>query len=212
MRHRFAAGALAALTQAAGLTALAGQSAAQAAPAGRVFHVDCAAAPQGSAGSRQHPWTALAEANAHTYGPGDRLLFRRGAVCTGTLAPLGTGAHRAPFTIADYGRSFDAAWSGPPPPGTPIHAARHERGRRGQHRNRAPAAPRVPPSPRPRTGPRTPGPGLCTGRAVPVAGSCGRAVSRATRTGLRFPAASRRAKRLPGVVDGQVRAPNGGNL
>jgi len=125
VRHRFAAGALAALTQAAGLTALAGQSAAQAAPAGRVFHVGCAAAPQGSAGSRQHPWTALAEANAHTYCPGDRLLFRRGAVCTGTLAPLGTGAHRAPFTIVDYGNSpdraridgsFDAAWSGPRTP------------------------------------------------------------------------------------------------
>lgn len=102
MRHRITAAALAALTAAAGLTA-AGQGAAQAAPTGRAFHVDCAAAPAGATGSRQHPWTTLAEANAHTYGPGDRLLFRRGATCDGTLAPHGGGSTRAPFVIGDYG-------------------------------------------------------------------------------------------------------------
>ncbi|MFI6058841.1 hypothetical protein [Streptomyces sp. NPDC051286] len=102
MRHRVTAAALAALTAAAGVT-VAGQGAAQAAPTGRTFHVDCSADPAGATGSRQHPWTTLAEAGARTYGPGDQLLFKRGTTCTGTLAPRGTGSARAPFTIADYG-------------------------------------------------------------------------------------------------------------
>ncbi|MFB8035437.1 right-handed parallel beta-helix repeat-containing protein [Streptomyces sp. NPDC056004] len=102
MRHRLTAAALAALTAAGGLT-VASQTAAQAAPTGRTFHVDCAADPAGATGSKAHPWTSLAEANAHTYGPGDRLLFKRGATCTGTLAPTGSGSAHAPFTIADYG-------------------------------------------------------------------------------------------------------------
>ncbi|WP_405913139.1 right-handed parallel beta-helix repeat-containing protein [Streptomyces sp. NBC_00963] len=82
---------------------------AQAAPhPGATFHVDCAAAPAPAApatndGSARHPWTTLAQANAHTYGPGDRLLFKRGATCTGSLTPKGAGSSHAPFTIADYG-------------------------------------------------------------------------------------------------------------
>ncbi|WP_328905359.1 right-handed parallel beta-helix repeat-containing protein [Streptomyces sp. NBC_00234] len=108
MRHRVTAAALAALTAAAGLTAVS-QGAAQAAPTGRAFHVDCSAAPQGADGSPRHPWTTLAEANAVTYGPGDRLLFKRGATCTGTLTPKGAGSADAPFTIADYGDSPERA-------------------------------------------------------------------------------------------------------
>ncbi|WP_405753593.1 right-handed parallel beta-helix repeat-containing protein [Streptomyces sp. NBC_01411] len=85
---------------------------AQAAPhPGATFHVDCAAAPAPAGpaapatndGSARHPWTTLAQANAHTYGPGDRLLFKRGATCTGSLTPKGAGSSHAPFTIADYG-------------------------------------------------------------------------------------------------------------
>ncbi|WP_206506430.1 right-handed parallel beta-helix repeat-containing protein [Streptomyces chrestomyceticus] len=72
------------------------------ASAGHVFHVDCAA-PAGGDGSRDRPWSTLAQANAQPYGPGDRLLFRRGSTCTGTLAPRGEGSATAPFTIADYG-------------------------------------------------------------------------------------------------------------
>lgn len=108
MRHRVTAALLAALAAAAGLTA-AGQSAAQAATDGRTFHVDCSAVPQGADGSRNHPWTTLTEANAAVYGPGDRLLFKRGSTCTGTLTPKGAGSAAAPFTIADYGDSTERA-------------------------------------------------------------------------------------------------------
>ncbi|GAA2785471.1 right-handed parallel beta-helix repeat-containing protein [Streptomyces showdoensis] len=65
-------------------------------------YVDCSAAAPGD-GSARRPWTTLAEANAHPYGPGDRLLFKRGTTCTGTLQPRGAGAPGAVFTIADYG-------------------------------------------------------------------------------------------------------------
>ncbi|MFH8403372.1 right-handed parallel beta-helix repeat-containing protein [Streptomyces sp. NPDC018019] len=71
-------------------------------PAAHTFHVDCAA-PAGGDGTRARPWSTRDQANAHRYGPGDRLLFRRGSTCTGTLAPRGAGSATAPFTIADYG-------------------------------------------------------------------------------------------------------------
>ncbi|MFI0979985.1 right-handed parallel beta-helix repeat-containing protein [Streptomyces sp. NPDC021093] len=85
-------------------------SPAQAAPAqapassGQTHYVDCSATAPGT-GSRTRPWTTLAEANAHTFGPGDRLLFQRGATCQGSLQPKGSGAAGRPFTISDYGRA-----------------------------------------------------------------------------------------------------------
>lgn len=90
----------------AALTALAATALAVPAQAAHhrpgTFHVDCAATAPGD-GSRHHPWTGLADANAHTFGPGDRLLFHRGSTCTGTLAPRGAGSASAPVTISDYG-------------------------------------------------------------------------------------------------------------
>ncbi|MFI8827421.1 right-handed parallel beta-helix repeat-containing protein [Streptomyces sp. NPDC053431] len=77
-----------------------------AAPPGAGHYVDCSAATSPADpgdGTVRHPWTTLAEANAHPYGPGDRLLFKRGTTCTGTLQPRGAGSAAYPFTIADYG-------------------------------------------------------------------------------------------------------------
>lgn len=103
-RTRTLLAAAAALTLPLLATALA--PAAQAAPAapkpGDRHHVDCSA-PAGGDGSVRHPWNTLAQANAHPYGPGDRLLLKRGTTCTGTLAPRGAGSAAHPFTIADYG-------------------------------------------------------------------------------------------------------------
>ncbi|MEV0092130.1 right-handed parallel beta-helix repeat-containing protein [Streptomyces sp. NPDC050738] len=100
-RRTHTALATAALTTLAA-TALAAP--AQAAPRhqGSTFYVDCARATPGD-GTPGHPWTALADANAHTFGPGDRLLFHRGSTCTGTLTPQGAGSAEAPVTISDYG-------------------------------------------------------------------------------------------------------------
>ncbi|MET9373077.1 right-handed parallel beta-helix repeat-containing protein [Streptomyces sp. NPDC002992] len=83
-------------------------SAQAAGPPGDRHHVDCSATAPGD-GTAQRPWTTLAEANAHPYGPGDRLLFKRGTTCTGTLQPQGAGSAAHPFTIADYGDAADRA-------------------------------------------------------------------------------------------------------
>ncbi|MER5864877.1 carbohydrate binding domain-containing protein [Kitasatospora sp. NPDC002040] len=65
-------------------------------------YLDCAAATNGT-GTAAAPWNALAAANAHVFGPGDRLLLKRGATCLGTLRPQGSGAAGAPVTLAAYG-------------------------------------------------------------------------------------------------------------
>lgn len=100
MRHR---STLALATAALALAALAAPAHA-APPAGTAHYVDCSATAPGD-GSAGSPWTSLADANAHAFGPGDRLLFKRGVTCTGTLQPRGAGSADAPFTIADYGDS-----------------------------------------------------------------------------------------------------------
>ncbi|WP_329118503.1 right-handed parallel beta-helix repeat-containing protein [Streptomyces sp. NBC_01465] len=101
MRRQRTALATAALTALAA-TALATPAQAAHRQQGTAFYVDCAATAPGD-GSRHHPWTTLADANALTYGPGDRLLFHRGSTCTGTLTPQGAGSAEAPVTISDYG-------------------------------------------------------------------------------------------------------------
>ncbi|MEV8624244.1 right-handed parallel beta-helix repeat-containing protein [Streptomyces sp. NPDC051079] len=94
----------AALAAALALPLLTTAPAAAAPRTGDRHYVDCSAtATAPGDGTARRPWTTLTEANAHPYGPGDRLLFKRGTTCTGTLAPQGAGAAGAPFTIADYG-------------------------------------------------------------------------------------------------------------
>ncbi|MFE3454865.1 hypothetical protein ACFXJ8_38675 [Nonomuraea sp. NPDC059194] len=65
-------------------------------------HVDCSATDPGD-GTLGSPWNSLNQVNQHTFGPGDRLLFRRGVTCRGTLKPTGSGTVDAPFLISDYG-------------------------------------------------------------------------------------------------------------
>lgn len=66
------------------------------------MHVDCAAATAGD-GTIERPLNRLADVNAITFGPGDRLLFKRGSRCSGTLAPGGAGAAGSPWLIQPYG-------------------------------------------------------------------------------------------------------------
>ncbi|MFB7620273.1 carbohydrate binding domain-containing protein [Kitasatospora sp. NPDC056181] len=73
-----------------------------AAAGGTTRYLDCSAASNGD-GSQANPWNGLATANAYVFGPGDRLLLKRGATCTGTLKPQGSGSAAAPITLAAYG-------------------------------------------------------------------------------------------------------------
>ena len=76
---------------------------AMAADAGAKY-VDCSATAAGTPdGSAAAPFTTLAQINAVTLAPGDSVLFKRGATCLGTYAPVGNGSSANPITISAYG-------------------------------------------------------------------------------------------------------------
>ncbi len=72
-------------------------------PAARpALHVDCQA-PAGGDGSTRRPFGSLAEASNVVLGPGQKLLFRRGTVCSGTLEVHGSGTSDRPAIVGAYG-------------------------------------------------------------------------------------------------------------
>ena len=56
-----------------------------------------------SGASPKLAWKTLDKVNATTFGPGDRVLFRRGGVWTGQLAPHGSGSDGAAVVFDSYG-------------------------------------------------------------------------------------------------------------
>ncbi|SDS84896.1 Carbohydrate binding domain-containing protein [Streptomyces sp. TLI_053] len=84
------------------LLPVSGPAPAAAAEGGTTRYLDCSA-PSNGDGSQAAPWNSLATANTHVFGPGDRLLLKRGTTCTGTLKPQGSGSAAAPVTLAAYG-------------------------------------------------------------------------------------------------------------
>ncbi|MBC9715047.1 right-handed parallel beta-helix repeat-containing protein [Streptomyces sp. TRM66268-LWL] len=72
--------------------------------AGAVYHVDCAGGSDTADGtSPARAWRSLAKAS-RSYGPGDRLLLKRGVTCTGSLALSGEGSAAEPIRLDAYGR------------------------------------------------------------------------------------------------------------
>jgi hypothetical protein len=69
---------------------------------GSTWYVDCSAGQNGT-GTLSSPFNELSAANRLNLGPGDRLLFRRGAKCAGMLAPQGSGSPGHPIVIGSYG-------------------------------------------------------------------------------------------------------------
>lgn len=85
------------------------------------FHLDCASGDDAAdASSPATAWKTTARASRHTFGPGDRLLLKRGITCEGPLAPKGSGAPGNPAVVTAYG-------AGPAPrvhaPGAPAAVA-----------------------------------------------------------------------------------------
>ena len=70
--------------------------------AASTYYVDCSATTDGN-GQSGTPWNSLLDPSAHTFVPGDALLFRRGVTCTGTLQPQGSGSSGVPITVGPYG-------------------------------------------------------------------------------------------------------------
>jgi hypothetical protein len=56
-----------------------------------------------SPGSEQAPWKTLSKVNATVFHPGDKILFRSGAVWNGQLSPRGSGTAEHPIVIDKYG-------------------------------------------------------------------------------------------------------------
>jgi hypothetical protein len=69
---------------------------------GANYYLDCSASQNGN-GTQSSPWNSLASANAFAAHPGDHLYLKRGATCTGTLSPQGSGSTNAPIMIDAYG-------------------------------------------------------------------------------------------------------------
>jgi hypothetical protein len=80
---------------------------------GARYYVDCHATKPGD-GTRRHPWSSLADANAVLLSPGDRLLLRRGTTCAGPLAPTGAGDADAPVVVGGWGRGSRPRIEGAP--------------------------------------------------------------------------------------------------
>jgi hypothetical protein len=70
--------------------------------AGRHLYVDCTQ-PRAGDGTVAHPWNTLARASRARLGPGSWLLLRRGGICSGFLAPSGSGSAALPIVIGAYG-------------------------------------------------------------------------------------------------------------
>ncbi|UUN28889.1 right-handed parallel beta-helix repeat-containing protein [Streptomyces sp. FIT100] len=90
---------------AATLTGLLPATAAAAhAPAGTTYYVDCLRGSDDAPGTgTATAWRTLDRAS-RAYGPGDRLLLRRGRTCAGVLAPTGSGTAAEPISIDAYGK------------------------------------------------------------------------------------------------------------
>ena len=68
------------------------------------FFVDCAAGNDGESGqSPSTAWGSLDPVNSTAFGPGDRILLRRGSECDGALRPQGSGQPGDPIRLAAYG-------------------------------------------------------------------------------------------------------------
>jgi Right handed beta helix region len=78
-------------------------AAGRSAASGTSLHVDCQA-PDGGNGSSKAPLNSLAEASAATLLPGQRLLFARGTVCSGSLEVDSSGTSGEPITVGAYGK------------------------------------------------------------------------------------------------------------
>lgn len=68
----------------------------------QIYHIDCSMSANGD-GSVQNPWNNLAAAESRKFAPGDIVALARGTVCTGSLAPKGSGTKDHIIRLTAYG-------------------------------------------------------------------------------------------------------------
>ncbi|MCP5120458.1 MAG: hypothetical protein GY953_57425, partial [bacterium] len=74
-------------------------------PAGATtYFLDCGGGNDGSSGrSENSAWRSLGRVNGQQFQPGDAILLRRGAECSGMLWPKGSGLAGKPIVAGAYG-------------------------------------------------------------------------------------------------------------
>ncbi|MFD1720856.1 right-handed parallel beta-helix repeat-containing protein [Amnibacterium endophyticum] len=118
LRATVLAGALSVALMGATLPATAA-SAASSAKTGTTYRVDCSQRKTGDGRSR--PFNSLSAVNRHaSFGPGDRILVRRGTTCTGRLQPRGSGTSARKIVLGAFGRGAKPILRGD---GTPSNTA-----------------------------------------------------------------------------------------
>ena len=77
------------------------------------FYIDASAGKDENPGTDQtRAWATLASVNAHTFAPGDRILFHAGQTWTGALEPHGSGTREQPIVLARYGEGAKPLFKG----------------------------------------------------------------------------------------------------
>src|SRR4051812_7861898 len=67
------------------------------------FYVDPTGSDANPGTSQAAPWRSVAKVNAHTFAPGDSVLFKSGSVWNAMLSVRGGGSASAPVTVGAYG-------------------------------------------------------------------------------------------------------------
>ncbi|WP_184550482.1 right-handed parallel beta-helix repeat-containing protein [Mucilaginibacter sp. FT3.2] len=70
---------------------------------GNTYYVDPAGNDGNNGTSSASPWQTISKINAHTFLPGDQVLFKAGGTWTGNVAFLGSGSAGAPIVVNTYG-------------------------------------------------------------------------------------------------------------
>jgi Periplasmic copper-binding protein (NosD) len=69
---------------------------------GATYYVDSVGGNDSNTGTLA-PWRTISKVNAHTFGPGDQILFKRGGVWHDVLVLTSSGSAAHPITVGAYG-------------------------------------------------------------------------------------------------------------
>jgi hypothetical protein len=69
----------------------------------KTYYVSCRGSDRNNGTGMSTPWATIPKVSRERYAPGDEILFQRGCVWTGTVAPRSSGTDHHPIVISAYG-------------------------------------------------------------------------------------------------------------